>query len=199
MSEAGFKAYIKRNNILVKLAFFVFILSFVYSIYHIIDNVLYGLDLIKELYFYSGIFGLLFLFLSLFFALFKSKYTKNYPRILGIFCGIWIFIHFFVYFVLSKNFNVFKLLQDITQRVFEASGFIAFVLIFLMFLSSFKKFKKLSKIRKLGYLCLLLASYHYFLSAKVPMFWEYLVLILAIFFFVFRYTKRYFFGGDEGN
>lgn len=199
MSREAFIAYIKHNNALVKLAFFVSILSFAYSIYHIIDNVLYGLDLVKELYFYSGIFSLLFLILSLFFSLFKFKYTKTYPKIFGISCGIWTFIHFFVYFVFSKNLNVFQFLEDITQRMFETSGFIAFILIFLMFLSAFDFLKKLSKIRKLGYLCLLLASYHYFLSAKVPSFFEYLALSVAILFFILRYIKKYFFGGSEGN
>ncbi|EAK3126523.1 sulfite oxidase heme-binding subunit YedZ, partial [Campylobacter jejuni] len=50
-------------------------------------------------------------------------------------------------------------------------------------------FKKLSKIRKLGYLCLVLASYHYFLTPKIPMFWEWSALIIALFYFIVRYTK----------
>ncbi len=182
-----------------KLAFLSFILSLLYAVFRVVDNVLYGLDLIKELYFYSGFFGLLYLILSLFFSLFQFKYTKKYPKFLGIFCGIWIFIHFFVYFAFSKNLNALKMLEDITQRSFEASGFVAFVLIFLMFLSSFKLFERLSKVRKLGYLCLLFASYHYFLSAKVPMLGQYLVLTLAVIFFISRYSKKYFYGGDEGN
>ncbi|EJQ1519350.1 sulfite oxidase heme-binding subunit YedZ, partial [Campylobacter jejuni] len=53
-----------------------------------------------------------------------------------------------------------------------------------------KIFKKLSKIRKLGYLCLVLASYHYFLTPKIPMFWEWSALIIALFYFIVRYTKN---------
>ncbi len=181
-----------------KLAFLSFVLSLAYASFRVIDNVLFGLDLIKELYFYSGIFALFYLFLSLFFALFKFKFTRTLPKILGIFCGIWAILHFFVYFVLSKNFYLYKVLEDL-KRVFEASGFAAFVLIFLMLLSSFEKFKKLAKIRKLGYLCLLFASYHYFLSPKVPVFWHYFVLSLAGIFFVLRYAKKFRTGGDEGN
>lgn len=49
--------------------------------------------------------------------------------------------------------------------------------------------EKLSKIRKLGYLCLVLASYHYFLTPKIPMFWEWSALIIALFYFIVRYTK----------
>ena len=181
-----------NTKFFTQFAFFTFILSLIYSAFRVIDNVLYGFDLIKELYFYSGIFGLLYLILSLFFALFKFKYTKQYPKFLGIFCGIWIFIHFFVYFAFSKNLNGLRMFEDITQRPFEASGFIAFVLIFLMFLSSFDFFKKLSKIRKLGYLCLLFASYHYFLSSKIPMFWQYLALSVAVILFVCRYIKSFY-------
>ncbi|EMC8673123.1 sulfite oxidase heme-binding subunit YedZ, partial [Campylobacter coli] len=65
----------------------------------------------------------------------------------------------------------------------------AFLIIFLMLLSSFKIFKKLSKIRKLGYLCLVLASYHYFLTPKIPMFWEWSALILSLVYFMIRYLK----------
>ncbi|EHC0866073.1 sulfite oxidase heme-binding subunit YedZ, partial [Campylobacter coli] len=71
----------------------------------------------------------------------------------------------------------------------EAIGFIAFLIIFLMLLSSFKIFKKLSKIRKLGYLCLILASYHYFLTPKIPMFWEWSALMLSLVYFMIRYLK----------
>ncbi|EHF4510995.1 sulfite oxidase heme-binding subunit YedZ, partial [Campylobacter coli] len=78
---------------------------------------------------------------------------------------------------------------DISHRLLEAIGFIAFLIIFLMLLSSFKIFKKLSKIRKLGYLCLILASYHYFLTPKIPMFWEWSALMLSLVYFMIRYLK----------
>ncbi|KJD97949.1 ferric reductase [Campylobacter jejuni] len=142
------------------LAYFGFIISLIYGFYHIIK----AFDFVKEAYIYTGIFALIFLNLSLLFSLLKFKKTKNYPKILGIF-------------------------DDISHRLLEASGFIAFLIIFLMLLSSFKIFKKLSKIRKLGYLCLVLASYHYFLTPKVPMFWEWSALIVALFYFIVRYTK----------
>ncbi|EKS2651489.1 sulfite oxidase heme-binding subunit YedZ, partial [Campylobacter coli] len=76
-----------------------------------------------------------------------------------------------------------------SHRLLEAIGFIAFLIIFLMLLSSFKIFKKLSKIRKLGYLCLILASYHYFLTPKIPMFWEWSALMLSLVYFMIRYLK----------
>ncbi|EJS9731943.1 sulfite oxidase heme-binding subunit YedZ, partial [Campylobacter jejuni] len=38
-------------------------------------------------------------------------------------------------------------------------------------------------------LCLFLASYHYFLTPKIPMFWEWSALIIALFYFIVRYTK----------
>ena len=171
------------------LAFCAFIFSFIFSASFIIYNIFFGFDLILELYFYTGIFALLFLHLSIIFSLFKFKYTKTYPKLLGLFGGIWLFLHFLVYFVFSKNLSVVKLYEDISTRVFEGSGFVAFIIIFLMFLSSFKRFKKLEKVRKLGYLCLVIASYHYFLSAKVPQIFEYLALGLSLFYFILRYTK----------
>ncbi|EAI4457269.1 sulfite oxidase heme-binding subunit YedZ [Campylobacter upsaliensis] len=175
------------------LAFFAFILSLIFTTYAAVYNVFFvGFDLIKELYFYTGIFALVFLHLSIIFSLFKFKPTKTYPKLLGLFGGIWVFLHFIVYFVFSKNLSLLKLYDDISKRLFEGSGFVAFVIIFLMFLSSFKTFKKLENVRKLGYLCIVIASYHYFLSAKVPQFFEYLALSLALFYFTLRYTKRFF-------
>ncbi|HFN7028055.1 TPA: sulfite oxidase heme-binding subunit YedZ, partial [Campylobacter jejuni] len=35
----------------------------------------------------------------------------------------------------------------------------------------------------------ILASYHYFLTPKIPMFWEWSALIIALFYFIVRYTK----------
>lgn len=98
-------------------------------------------------------------------------------------------ILFFYGYILFFRRQILRLFDDISHRLLEVSGFIAFLIIFLMLLSSFKIFKKLSKIRKLGYLSLVLASYHYFLTPKVPMFWEWSTLIVALFYFIVRYTK----------
>ncbi|EAK4772117.1 sulfite oxidase heme-binding subunit YedZ, partial [Campylobacter jejuni] len=167
------------------LAYFSFIISLIYGFYHIIK----AFDFVKEAYIYTGIFALIFLNLSLLFSLLKFKKTKNYPKILGIFAAFWAILHFLNYFIFDRNAQISRLFDDISHRLLEASGFIAFLIIFLMLLSSFEIFKKLSKIRKLGYLCLVLASYHYFLTPKVPMFWEWSALIVALFYFIVRYTK----------
>ncbi len=167
------------------LAFLSFILSIIYGFYHIVK----AFDFVKETYIYTGIFALIFLNLSLFFSLFKFKKTKTYPKILGIFAAFWALLHFLNYFVFDRNAKILRLIDDISQRLLEASGFIAFVIISFMFLSSFKIFKKLEKIRKLGYFCLVLASYHYFLSPKVPKFWEWSALIVSLFYFTLRYIK----------
>ncbi|HEC2708453.1 TPA: ferric reductase-like transmembrane domain-containing protein, partial [Campylobacter jejuni] len=142
------------------LAYFSFIISLIYGFYHIIK----AFDFVKEAYIYTGIFALIFLNLSLLFSLLKFKKTRNYPKILGIFAAFWAILHFLNYFIFDRNAQILRLFDDISHRLLEASGFIAFLIIFLMLLSSFKIFKKLSKIRKLGYLCLVLASYHYFLT-----------------------------------
>ncbi|KJD26087.1 ferric reductase [Campylobacter jejuni subsp. jejuni] len=167
------------------LAYFSFIISLIYGFYRIIK----AFDFVKEAYIYTGIFALIFLNLSLLFSLLKFKKTKNYPKILGIFAAFWAILHFLNYFIFDRNAQILRLFDDISHRLLEASGFIAFLIIFLMLLSSFKIFKKLSKIRKLGYLSLVLASYHYFLTPKVPMFWEWSTLIVALFYFIVRYTK----------
>lgn len=174
------------------LAYASFAISVIYTAVQAIFNVMYSFDLISELYFYTGIFALSFTFISAFFSLFQFKKTKIYPRLFGIYAGFWALAHFGVYFVFSKNLSLIKLYNDISKRIFEASGFVAFVLMFFMLLSSFEWGKRLEKIRKLGYLCLFVASYHYFLSAKIPEFWHYLALIMAGLFFVYRYTKGIF-------
>ncbi|TKX31312.1 ferric reductase-like transmembrane domain-containing protein [Campylobacter estrildidarum] len=168
------------------LAFIFFLASLIYSFHRIIK----AFDFVKEIYFYTGIFALIFLNLSLFFSLFKFKQTKDYPKILGFFAIFWSIIHFLNYFIFDRNAQIPRLLNDILYHILETTGFIAFVVLCLMFLSSFKFFKKLCKIRKLGYLCLIIASYHYFLSPKIPMFWEWTALIIAIIYFILRYIKN---------
>lgn len=70
------------------LAFFAFILSLIFTTYAAVYNVFFvGFDLIKELYFYTGIFALVFLHLSIIFSLFKFKPTKTYPKLLGLLGG----------------------------------------------------------------------------------------------------------------
>ncbi|HEC1757121.1 TPA: sulfite oxidase heme-binding subunit YedZ, partial [Campylobacter lari] len=56
--------------------FLAFTLSVIFSIYQIKQE----FDIVKSLYFYSGIFGLIFFGLSLFFSLLKYKHTKDYPK-----------------------------------------------------------------------------------------------------------------------
>ncbi|MFQ6342430.1 ferric reductase-like transmembrane domain-containing protein [Campylobacter sp. VTCC 70190] len=167
------------------LAYLGFLASLIYGFYSIIK----AFDFVKEAYIYTGSLALIFLNLSLFFSLFRFKKTKTYPKILGIFSAFWAILHFLNYFIFDRNAQILRLFDDISHRLLEASGFFAFLILFFMFLSSFKIFKKLSKIRKLGYLCLVLASYHYFLSPKVPMFWEWSALIIALFYFILRYTR----------
>ncbi|MBZ7953420.1 sulfite oxidase heme-binding subunit YedZ [Campylobacter sp. W0018] len=167
-------------------AFVFFLVSLIYSFYNIIKS----FDFVKEIYFNTGIFALIFLNLSLFFSLFKFKSTKNYPKILGFFATFWSVIHFLNYFIFDRNAQISRLLNDILFHFLETTGFIAFVIICLMFLSSFNYFKKIHKIRKLGYLCLVIASYHYFLSPKIPMFWEWSALIIAMIYFILRYIKN---------
>ncbi|MBZ7963503.1 sulfite oxidase heme-binding subunit YedZ [Campylobacter sp. 2457A] len=167
-------------------AFIFFLASLIYSFYNIIK----AFDFVKEIYFNTGIFALIFLNLSLFFSLFKFKSTKNYPKILGFFATFWGAIHFLNYFIFDRNAQISRLLNDILFHFLETTGFIAFIIICLMFLSSFNCFKKIRKIRKLGYSCLVISSYHYFLSPKIPMFWEWSALIIAMIYFILRYVKN---------
>ncbi|EOH5805140.1 ferric reductase-like transmembrane domain-containing protein [Campylobacter coli] len=167
------------------LAYFAFLASLIYGFYHILK----AFDFVKEAYIYTGVFALFFLNLSLLFSLCKFKKTKSYPKLLGIFAAFWAFLHFLNYFIFDRNANFLRLFDDISHRLLEVSGFFAFIIIFFMFLSSFRFFKRIEKIRKLGYVCLVLASYHYFLSPKVPMFWEWSALILSLVYFMIRYLK----------
>ncbi|EAJ3392544.1 sulfite oxidase heme-binding subunit YedZ [Campylobacter coli] len=167
------------------LAYFAFLASLIYGFYHILK----AFDFVKEAYIYTGVFALFFLNLSLLFSLCKFKKTKSYPKLLGIFAAFWAFLHFLNYFIFDRNSNFLRLFDDISHRLLEASGFFAFIIIFFMFLSSFRFFKRIEKIRKLGYVCLVLASYHYFLSPKVPMFWEWSALMLSLVYFMIRYLK----------
>ena len=124
----------------------------------------------------------------------KFKKNKSYPKLLGIFAAFWAFLHFLNYFIFDRNANFLRLFDDISHRLLEASGFFAFIIIFLIFsilLKNLKELKNIKKmmIRKLGYVCLVLASYHYFLSPKVPMFWEWSALMLSLVYFMIRYLK----------
>ncbi|MBF7044240.1 sulfite oxidase heme-binding subunit YedZ, partial [Campylobacter volucris] len=60
-------------------ALVLFILSITFSIYKLLNE----FDIVKAVYFYSGIFALTFFVLSLFFSLFKFKITKDFPKFLG--------------------------------------------------------------------------------------------------------------------
>ncbi|MBK1992187.1 sulfite oxidase heme-binding subunit YedZ [Campylobacter sp. 2018MI35] len=162
-----------------------FSISVIYGFY----NILNSFDFVKETYFYTGIFSLIFLNLSLLFSLIRLKNTKDYPKLFGFFSVFWAIVHFLNYFIFDRNMQFLRLFDDISKRLLEASGFIAFVLLVLMFLSSFSFLKKIEKIRKLSYLCFLLASYHYFLSPKVPMFWEWSALIIALIYFILSFKR----------
>ncbi|EAJ6150220.1 sulfite oxidase heme-binding subunit YedZ [Campylobacter lari] len=167
--------------------FLAFALSIIFSIYQILQE----FDIVKSVYFYSGIFGLIFFGLSLFFSLLKYKHTKDYPKILGFYAFFWALIHFFNYFAFSKNLDLILFFKDTFSKNLELSGFISFFILSLMFINSFKLFKKLSKIRKLGYFCFLLVAWHYFLSAKVPQLPHFLVLSLAATFLLSKLYKNY--------
>lgn len=160
----------------ILLALCVFALSLVYSTYAVLQS----FDFVKEIYLYTGLFALVFLNVSLFFSLFHFKFSPKFPLYFGLFSVFYALLHFLNYFVFEKNMSLARFLSDISSRLFEASGFVAFFLLLLMFLSSFNFFKKLSFIRKFAYLCLLIASYHFFLSAKSPNLWEFLALFVAL-------------------
>ncbi|MCV3393058.1 sulfite oxidase heme-binding subunit YedZ [Campylobacter sp. IFREMER_LSEM_CL908] len=167
--------------------FLAFVLSIVFSVYQIMQE----FDIVKSVYFYSGVFGLIFFGLSLFFSLLKYKHTKDYPKFLGFYAFFWALIHFFNYFAFSKNLDLMLFFKDTFSKNLEFSGFISFFILTLMFISSFKLFKKLSKIRKFGYFCFLLVSWHYFLSAKIPQFPHFFTLSLALIFLFFKLWNNY--------
>ncbi|MCX2683257.1 sulfite oxidase heme-binding subunit YedZ [Campylobacter sp. MIT 21-1685] len=170
------------------IAYCLFYLSLIYSLYCVFQ----AFDFVKEASLYTGIFSLLFLNLSLFFSLWSCKWSKNYPKILGFCAFFWSILHFANYFVFTQNISFLRLTQSISTRTFEASGFIAFIIMTILFISSFKTFRKIEKIRKLSYLSLFLGSYHYFLSAKVPMFWQWSAIIVAIGYCTFGFLKHLF-------
>ncbi|WP_257928907.1 periplasmic DMSO/TMAO reductase YedYZ, heme-binding membrane subunit [Campylobacter lari] len=167
--------------------FLAFTLSVIFSIYQIMQE----FDIVKSLYFYSGIFSLIFFGLSLFFSLLRYKYTKDYPKFLGFYAFFWALIHFLNYFAFGKNLDLILFFKDIFSKNLEFSGFVCFFILSLMFISSFNFFKKLNKIRKLGYFCFLLASWHYFLSAKVPQISHFLTLSLALIFLLIKLYKNH--------
>ncbi|WP_366559214.1 ferric reductase-like transmembrane domain-containing protein [Campylobacter sp.] len=165
--------------------FILFCFSIIFSIYQLLDE----FDIIKAVYLYSGLFSLIFFTLSLFFSLYKFKITKDLPKFLGFYTFFWSLIHFLNYFIFTKNFNFFMFLKDTFSKSVEFSGFLAFLMLILMFLSSFKLFKKLNKIRKFGYICFIIATWHYFISAKIPQWPHFLFLIIAIIFLSIKLYK----------
>ena len=162
-----------------------FILSVLFSIF----NIYHSYDYVKEIYFYSGIFSLIFLNICVFFSILKFKKTKNFPKSSGISAFFWALIHFLNYFIFERNFNISRLLDDISSKMLEFSGFLAFCLLIFIFLSSFNFFKKISKIRKFVYLTLVVSSYHYFLYPKIPQIQHYIFFIISIIFFIISLKK----------
>ncbi|KAA6226449.1 MULTISPECIES: ferric reductase-like transmembrane domain-containing protein [unclassified Campylobacter] len=180
----------------MKIAYFLFILCILISLSCIVYNVLFSTDLIIILYKSTGFSSLFFLNLSLICALISSKKIKvnfnisrAFVRIFGIYSFVFIFFHFLIYFVLSKNLSFVKFFNDISSKGLEFSGFVAFVMMFLMFLSSFKYFKILQKIQKLGYICLLVSSFHIILANEKIEILEALILILSLFYLYKRYKN----------
>lgn len=166
-------------------ALVLFILSITFSIYKLLNE----FDIVKAVYFYSGIFALTFFALSLFFSLFKFKITKDFPKFLGFYAFFWTLIHFLNYFIFTKSFNFFVFLKDTFSKNLEFSGFLAFFILVLMFISSFKKFRKISKVRKLGYICFAISSWHYFISAKVPQLPHFTFILIACLFLLLKLFK----------
>ena len=172
---------------LVFLAYSLFFLSFVYFAFMLYKN--YYFDILAEIYFYTGVFALGFCFISLFFALFKFKKCKKLPRLFGIFAFIWALLHFLAYFIFSKHLSLYKLFASIFTYGIEFSGFLSFVLMFFMFLASFSFFKRIKLVLKAGYFLLVLSSFHFFLSTKIPSFWHITMLCLSFLLLFLRYKN----------
>ncbi|MCR6571447.1 sulfite oxidase heme-binding subunit YedZ [Campylobacter insulaenigrae] len=172
----------KQMNLII---FALFCFSIIFSTYQLLGE----FDIVKAVYFYSGLCSLIFFASSLFFSLYKFKITKDYPKFLGFYAFFWALIHFLNYFIFTKNFNIFVFLKDTFSKNLEFSGFLAFLILTLMFISSFKFFRKLSKIRKFGYICFTITAWHYFISAKIPQLPHFLFLTIAIIFLSIKFFK----------
>ena len=165
----------------------VFFTSLFYTSFMLYKN--YKSDILAELYFYTGIFAMIFTAFSLLLSLFKFKGCKKLPRLFGIFAFMWAFLHLSSYFIFSKQLSFSKLFNSIFTYNIEFSGFISFMLMSLMLLASFSLFKSIKIVLKMGYVLFVLICIHYFLSAKIPNLWHISILFLSIFLLYLRYKN----------
>lgn len=155
-----------------------FVGSVVYAYYGVFIE---GFDVVKEMYWYSGVFGLLFLHASMSFSLsasfLSSVCCKKASWFFGMYGALWAFAHAGVFFAFGKDWSVYRVWQEL--KPFEIYGAIACGIVLLMFLGSFRLFAWLGFCRKLFIVAVMFGSYHYFLSAKVPSLWEYTALAMS--------------------
>ncbi|KAA6225912.1 MULTISPECIES: sulfite oxidase heme-binding subunit YedZ [unclassified Campylobacter] len=164
--------------------YLIFILSIIYCVFELKQS----FDFVKDIYFLSGVFSLIFLFLSLFFAIFRLVKKVNLAKFFGFFSVFYAICHFLNYFVFEKNLSILRVYDDLTLR--QLSGLIALVIMLLMLISSFKFGSKLAILRKLGFVALIMASLHYFLAAKSPNIPQFSVLFLAFLISLVYLIKR---------
>lgn len=140
---------------------FTLFIFFVYKVY-------FSFDFIKQIYKISGL-----ICLALFFASAIFNYFSHYwAKFLGKSAFLFAFIHFFNFIVIDNQL----FFMDICANILKYNnflGFFAFIIMLVLFFLS-KKFVFLAKY------ALLLASLHYYFSIKIPQFWHYCVLCIAL-------------------
>ena len=94
----------------------------------------------------------------------------KYRRMVGVFCFFYVCLHFTIWLI-SQNFNLQFILEDVVERYYITIGFVAFLLLCLLAATSTNKMvrrlgRKWKKLHKSIYLITVLAITHFYLQAK---------------------------------
>ncbi|MDE6886681.1 MAG: hypothetical protein K2P17_06560 [Helicobacteraceae bacterium] len=174
--------------IIVVFVHIIFICCLIFSFYEVQNSA----NKIKEIYTYSGLFGLYFFASSLSFAMLNRiraifNLFQVIPKICGNYALIFITLHFLNFIILDSKLSPGFILKEIALKSFLLLGFSGFIVMIFIFFASLKKQSRAFLItRNLGYIGLLLASLHYFYAQKVALLPQYFMLIFSIILLLVR-------------
>lgn len=152
-----------------------------------------SINIIKDIYIYTGLFSLYFFSVSLIVAiiiyLFNSlnkdstfiKYFGKFPKICGNYALFFGLMHFTNFIYLDSGFSFKFIIKEIKEKSFLLYGFLGLFSMASVFITSNLYSKKFINkfFRNFSYLGFFAVSIHFFMSKKVPSILEYLFLILG--------------------
>lgn len=175
-------------------------LIFVICVFTSINSLFSSVNIIKDVYIYTGNFGLYFIGVSLVTASILPLIKKNptlfvflskIPKICGNYALFFGILHFINFVYLDSGFSLESILHEISEKNFLLLGFIGLVSMILVLISSnFLKEKPIDMYFRnftyFGFFCICL---HFFLSKKMAGVWEYSFIVIGVGLLLTRIIK----------